>query len=62
MNTPNTNKQDKNEISLYRLIEAVEDVVSPDEKDLVPFVVKDLLDSGRVKVYCKYSDCSQLPH
>lgn len=62
MNTQVTSKQDKNEISLYSLIEAVEDAVSPDEKSLVPLVVKDLLDTGRVKVFCKYSDCSQLLH
>ncbi len=47
-------------LNLYNLIEAVEDATLPNEKDLIPVVVKDLLDSGKVKLTCTYDDCSQL--
>ncbi len=47
-------------INLYNLIEAVEDTILPNEKDLVSIIVKDLLDSGKVKLTCTYDDCSQL--
>ena len=60
MNVLTTHRSPKNKVDLYNLIEAVEDSVSPDEKKLVPMIVKDLLDSGRVKVYCTYKDCTQL--
>lgn len=62
MNTQELIKRKNDRQSLYNLVEAVEDSVSSDEKYLVPFIVKDLLESGRVKVYCTYNDCSQLLH
>ncbi len=60
MNIRHNHREKENKISLYNLIEAVEDATSPNERDIVPIVVKDLLDSGKVKLTCTYDDCSQL--
>ncbi len=60
MNIIDKNSKRGIEINLYNLIEAVDDATLSNEKNLVPIVVKDLLDSGKVKLFCTSDDCSQL--
>ena len=45
--------------NLYNLIEAIEDELEPEERYIAPYIVADLLKTGKVKLVCREPDCRQ---
>ncbi len=52
------NKSENTITNLYNLFEAVFDEVDTEDENIVPSVVMHLIDTGKVKLVCKDTNCS----